>query len=294
MRIRDWLSGRSAPTATLTADERPTQDRQPTIEITGEWMNQLWQEQPAKLLRDVDAAMAFLSQPALPHLWSDDPTYMASIDNKPDPQRENRVAWTVAYLNHPAAEVVERTLRDHVTPDLLRNWLISGSLPGLMVHPAPAVREEAARRIWDCAESDLRSVLGVFSGRYTGTPSALQRMGSVGGEFTRQRADVVKALRAHCPPEKRAFFEEQVAEVFGPSLAESEQAAPPGEVTFVRKEVKQMPLGVTATYEVHSAQSKRDALAFLENHLVEQDYYYLVVETPEGTWGKDKAGLFEE
>ena len=139
----------------------------------------------------------------------------------------------------------------------------------------------------------LKSLFGVFSGAHRVSWSAMH---AIQGEFERQKETIVQSLREHCPPKQRAFFEESVAEVFGPSLAEIGPAekSTPDEVAFKKTETKQGPMGVTQTYEVHTARSKAAALAFLEGKSVRENYYYVIVETPEGNWGKDKMGVFEE
>lgn len=47
-------------------------------------------------------------------------------------------------------------------------------------------------------------------------------------------------------------------------------------------------------YEVYTARNKQDAHEFLQNKPVSKSLYYIVVETPDGTWGKDIAGLYQE
>lgn len=48
------------------------------------------------------------------------------------------------------------------------------------------------------------------------------------------------------------------------------------------------------TYETHKAPSKSAALAFLKNKSVTKSLYYVIVETPEGNWGKDIDGIYQE
>lgn len=47
------------------------------------------------------------------------------------------------------------------------------------------------------------------------------------------------------------------------------------------------------TYEVYSADSKQDALAFLKGKSVDAANYYIEVETPEGTFGRDVREMYE-
>ena len=48
------------------------------------------------------------------------------------------------------------------------------------------------------------------------------------------------------------------------------------------------------TYEVYRGASKTDALTFLQSKTVTQRLYYIIVETPQGNFGKDIDGIFEE
>jgi hypothetical protein len=72
-----------------------------------------------------------------------------------------------------------------------------------------------------------------------------------------------------------------------------------GGVKFVRKysETKTVPQtgqsGVV-TYEVFKARTAQEAREFLNGKTVAERLYYIVVETPEGNWGKDIEGLYKE
>lgn len=48
------------------------------------------------------------------------------------------------------------------------------------------------------------------------------------------------------------------------------------------------------TYEIYKANSKSVALEFLKNKTVAKSLYYIIVETPEGNWGKDIDGIYQE
>ena len=71
------------------------------------------------------------------------------------------------------------------------------------------------------------------------------------------------------------------------------------EVKFVRKydETRTEPMtGVTGVlhYEIYKAPTGEAARAFLEGKTVSERLHYLVVETPEGDWGKDITGIYKE
>ena len=65
-------------------------------------------------------------------------------------------------------------------------------------------------------------------------------------------------------------------------------------VTFVREERKAGPLGSTNTYRTYRGPSKAAAMAFLQANPVNKPLYYIVVETPEGNFGRDSSGIYEE
>jgi hypothetical protein len=48
------------------------------------------------------------------------------------------------------------------------------------------------------------------------------------------------------------------------------------------------------TYEVYKAPSKAVALEYLKTKSVTKPLYYVIVETPEGNWGKDINGIYQE
>lgn len=306
MGIFDWLSKKQKksedvlmPTEEQLIDDAVEEKtssgaQEETLEITGEWLNQVWKEKPVQVYANTAAAMDFLSQSELPHLWSDVQGYIDKVNNEDDPQRELRVVWTASYLNHPKAEVVTKTLQNHVTSELLNSWMVAGWLPYLIIHSDSNVRHEAAKALWKCKEeTTIQSVFGVFSGKYLGLATGPQKFAAK-GKFQQSAESIVKNLREQCPPERKEFFEELVFEVFRPSLAERKKPKAAGEVKFKEREVKTGPMGIKQTYEVHTASSKEDALAFLEKKKVEAQHYYIIVETPEGNWGKDCMGVFEE
>ena len=70
---------------------------------------------------------------------------------------------------------------------------------------------------------------------------------------------------------------------------------PSGEVVrFKRKYSNAGLVGGTDTYEEWTARSAQAAKEYLNTRAVLQPQYYLVVETPEGNWGKDVAGVYKE
>ena len=48
------------------------------------------------------------------------------------------------------------------------------------------------------------------------------------------------------------------------------------------------------TYECYEAKNKADAMMFLSGKVVTEGLYYICVDTPEGNFGRDKNGIYEE
>ena len=49
-----------------------------------------------------------------------------------------------------------------------------------------------------------------------------------------------------------------------------------------------------STYEIYSGPDKASAFAFLNEKNVSRRYYYIIVDTPEGSFGKDCIGFYQE
>ena len=60
-------------------------------------------------------------------------------------------------------------------------------------------------------------------------------------------------------------------------------------VKFVKKYTQDV-----FTYECYEGKTKADAMEFLGEKEVTQGLYYIIVETPEGNFGRDKNGIYEE
>ena len=69
--------------------------------------------------------------------------------------------------------------------------------------------------------------------------------------------------------------------------------AKPSKVKFVREDRNQIH-GNTMIYRVHRAPDAASATAFLEQNPVTKQFYYIVVETPEGNYCRDIQGMYKE
>jgi hypothetical protein len=64
-------------------------------------------------------------------------------------------------------------------------------------------------------------------------------------------------------------------------------------VKFVREDRKNCPAGM-CVYRIHKAPDAASAKAFLEENAVSKSLYYIVVETPEGNYCRDRDGIYKE
>lgn len=72
------------------------------------------------------------------------------------------------------------------------------------------------------------------------------------------------------------------------------QRAKPEEVVFIREEQRESRSGHTMTYRMHKGPSAASARAFLKDNPVSRPLFYIVVETPEGNYGRDIDGIYNE
>lgn len=49
-----------------------------------------------------------------------------------------------------------------------------------------------------------------------------------------------------------------------------------------------------STYEIYTGPDRASAFAFLSEKTVVRRYYYIIVDTPEGSFGKDRVGFYQE
>lgn len=280
-----FKSGKEIP------NPKDSQTQENTIEISGEWMNQIWAEKPIIVFNDPEAANNFLSRSQLPYLWADIDKYVEKIDKNNNSQRELRVEWTAAYLSHPNPKVVEITLKNHVTSDILNSWLVGAFLPELLAHNAPIVQEEAAKALWR-NKGILKSVFGVLTGGYRGITSTAKNYLDR-GVFKKKTEMIVKILRKNCPSDSKQLFEDIVRESFGPSYTEKGEPKDTNEVQY-KECINKTKMGIKMTYEIFTAPNKEVALTFLGNKEINEQFFYIIVETKDGNWGKDINGIFEE
>jgi len=282
-----------------------------TVLIAG--MGNVRFEEPVEAPNWVDVK-AFLSQNPLPYLWPKDEKYRQSVDKNQDPQRLLRDQWTGVFLGHPNPEVVLGIL---TLFDLQGGTSSALVFAGLLARGEPKLAREAARVVWTGNDRMLELTITAL-GSCGETPSGIDPDdGKRGAEF----------LRDSCPASRKATFQKLALEAFGPA-----SAGMPGQfsqaVTFKEGGLKKGATGQLEKVEFYAAANKLDALRFLESCKISREplqfpkqnvvvgaermttrelqrftssmpkvtyegVHRFIVETPEGTWGKDNSGIYE-
>lgn len=173
--------------------------------ISGDWTKSVWKELPVRVYPEPDAVATFFSQPTLPYLWPDIEEYKQYVDSQEDAQRSIRLSWIVAYLHHPNAEVLLKTLRDHIPADLLGMFAVNDALADLLVHQNPEVRSEAAKVIWKCSDASLEQIFTILTSQGI-LPSGIDSQDA-------KRA--VKILQDSCPQSRKQLFGQIAKETLG-------------------------------------------------------------------------------
>jgi len=71
------------------------------------------------------------------------------------------------------------------------------------------------------------------------------------------------------------------------------KAKKPGKVVFIRED-RQQKMGHTMIYRIHKGPDAATAKAFLEKNPVTKQFYYIIIETPEGNYCRDIQGIYKE
>ena len=77
------------------------------------------------------------------------------------------------------------------------------------------------------------------------------------------------------------------------AISGSKNKQEPNEAIFV-KEYSEEKMEKEFTYRIYTAQNKASAKALLEENRVNKPFHYIIVETPEGNWGRDINGIYKE
>ena len=254
-----------APSSGLRQFKTKVAERGDSIELSGQWLDEIFPGQPSVKVMKHGDVKGFLAR------------------------TEDKFKWTVAYMHHPDPEMLAQAL-EAAAP--LSQLATTEDLAYLVTHGDTRIEEAAIKPFWSAlGEGSFQMFFNVL-GSGGMMPSGIDHERA---KWAVQR--IYTECPTDCPESKKRKFEQLAKERFGPSALQSgpsERMSDNKSRAKFKENTHKDTLGHRTTYEIYTAGSKEDALAFLESKSVTKDLYFVVVETPEGNWCKDKDGFYQE
>jgi hypothetical protein len=133
-----------------------------------------------------------------------------------------------------------------------------------------------------CTETLIFGCYAVDDGKYEavicGEDLALNQWENVHSSFVRHGGRLKNEERPH----------------WRPTASDTNLSADEAPVIFVNELKSRNQAGHVCTYAIHKGPSAAAAKHFLAQRIVSKQLYYIVVETPEGNYGRDIDGIYKE
>jgi hypothetical protein len=193
-----------------------------------------------------------------------------------------RASLAIAFLQHPKSSV--RLAAINLVRDI-RTVGVSDMLINLLGDSDPAVSRAAAVSIWERQKNDnCTATVKALRDEIRGTTA----MGTTDGLVMGRKAGIraLDLLIDSAPDERARAAINDIAsrEVV---IEERIRQVDTSSVQYTKTEDRR-----GYTYEIYKAPNREQALAFLKSKVVTQPLYYIEVETPEGTFGRDLNGIY--
>ncbi|MGC4941889.1 hypothetical protein [Kribbella sp. DT2] len=205
----------------------------------------------------------------------------------------DRTRMIVGYLNHPDPAVRLAAVQQGSDPSTATVAEFQ-ELVDRLADLDPAVRAAAGAALWDFeADSDCEGVVRILRDEIRGHTMTYGRPSTESLRLGREPAEqALQTLLASAPDDDaharlQALIDEHVV------LPDSVEADTGLSLEFIEKVQRQAGDGQMATYEAYRADDRAQALAYLNAHPVTEEFYYLEVETPDGTFGRDIKGIYD-
>ncbi|MEV6286690.1 hypothetical protein [Kribbella sp. NPDC051770] len=204
-----------------------------------------------------------------------------------------RVRMVVGYLNHPEPAVRVAAVR--LVPALGEATVAEvEELVDRLADLDAGVRAAAGAALWDVqSDSDCERTVLILRDEIRGHSMTFGAPSTESLRLGREPAEqVLQTLLASAPDDDahvrlQALIDEHVV------LPDSVQADSSLVLEFIEKVQRRGGDGQVATYEAYRAADRGQALAYLKAHPVAEEFYYLEVETPQGTFGRDINGIYD-
>ncbi|WP_435548012.1 hypothetical protein [Desulfobacterium sp. N47] len=202
-----------------------------------------------------------------------------TIDNMEPMMRAGAALGTLQYDGGPVEPFYERMSRDLISKH--------GPLVGV-----DYVSHFPKFEIWFCYRDGTRIYSGQRTGHYDihfmslgyageGPRYARHFLAAAGFDLTSEQIESIKPGDSIQLKDGKAVI-----------VREKDKVVESDEVTFDR-EVKGLSMGFPATYSLYKGPNKDAAMAFLEKQNITAQSYFVGVKTPEGTFCKDRMGIFD-
>ena len=205
--------------------------------------------------------------------------------------RDRRYELAMAYLAHPDPSVRASTVEFAKDLDAIG---IDQMFVDLLADPSINVRRAAAKCIWERqrgsnCEFAVHALRDEIRGHIHGFFGTSKAGLTLGRDLAIQALDL---LVEEAPDEDAR---KAIRELVDRDVVIEERVKPVeiSSVEYVEKTYRDAGGGKRHTYEVYRAKNKQQALAFLKTKEVRKKLYYVEVETPEGTFGRDIDGMYE-
>jgi hypothetical protein len=228
---------------------------------------------------DLEEVFGSADPPAPQRLTDRNREYWAGAD--PETKRE---ALVVAYLQHPHPRVQQEMFR------YLGNVRHAGIVWLLLEQLADGnsiTRDLAAKAIWTNLGGNgcrwaVQALADEIQGasRFPECPLGPERAIRALDGLVASAPDEASRSAIQQHADRHVIIEDRIKDV------------DPSSVRYVKTEQRDSGGGAQWTYEVYRAKNREHALAFLKSRRVEQEQYYVEVETPDGTFGRDMLGIY--
>jgi hypothetical protein len=204
-----------------------------------------------------------------------------------------RTRMVVGYLNHPDPAVRLAAVQQGPTPATATVAEIE-ELVDRLADLDPAVRAAAGAALWDLeGDDDCERMVRILRDEIRGHTMSFGAPSTESLRLGREPAEqALQTLLASAPDDEaqarlQALIDEHVL------LPDSVEADPTVTLELIEKVQRRSGDGQVATYEAYRADDRAQALAYLKAHPVTEEFYYLEVETPAGTFGRDINGIYD-
>jgi hypothetical protein len=193
-----------------------------------------------------------------------------------------RSELAIAFLQHPNPTVRLATI--NLVRDI-RTVGVSDMLINLLGDPHTTVGRAAAACVWERQKNDnCKSAVKALRDEIRGSTSMGTTDGLVMG---RQKGISALDLLIDSAPDEPARI--AIRDIANQEVVIEERIkqVDTTSVQFAKSELRNR-----FTYEIYRAPNREQALAFLKSKVVNKQMYYIEVETPEGTFGRDLNGIY--